>query len=109
MGVDGVVVDVLVQDRAEVFHRGYAQNRTGNMDNRVHIGKADIHNGIATHCAIAFSDSIKATQGLRAFYEIFRVLCRKRSATQRNSAIYQRAGGLGNATFGIDARTIGSA
>ena len=86
-----------------------AQNRTGNMDNRVHVGKADVHNGIAAHCTVAFSDGIEAAQCLRAFYEIFRILCRKRSATQRNSAIYQRAGRLGNAAFGIDARAIGGA
>ena len=102
-------MDVLVQDRAKVFHRRYTQNRTGNMDNRVHVGEADVHNGIAAYCTIAFSDGIEAAQGLRAFNEIFGVLCGKRGTAQRNGTIHQRASGLGNAAFSVYARAIGGA
>ncbi len=106
VGVDRVVVDVLVQNRTEVLHRGNAQNRAGNMDYRVHVGKADVHNGVAASRAVAFGDGIEAAQRLGTLNEVLGVLRGQSGAAQCDGAVHQRAGGLGNATLGVDAGAV---
>ena len=95
--VQRVVLLILAENGVEVLHDSSAEDCSGNMDNRVDVGKVDVDDSVALYEAVAGADGVESCDVISGCDEVIGISCRKSSTADGCDAVLNLALVGGNA------------